>query len=93
MKRAGLTEKISVSLSRSDLISLKKRAKRLYDGNVSAVIAELAADAALLEGMHELVNWLGGPSLTDNERKRLDRQWAARSPVRKKRAAKSKKAA
>jgi hypothetical protein len=27
----------------------------LYGGNVSAVIAELAADAALLEGMHELV--------------------------------------
>jgi len=29
-KRSGLTEKISVSLGRSDLASLEKRAKRLY---------------------------------------------------------------
>jgi hypothetical protein len=87
-KRAGVTQKISVSLSRSDLASLKKRAKRLYAGNVSAVIAELAADAALLEGMHELVGWLGGPSLTDRERNELDREWSG-----PKRARKSRKAA
>jgi hypothetical protein len=90
-KRAGLTAKISISLSRSELASLKKRAKRLYAGNVSAVIAELAADAALLEGMHELVNWLGGPSLTDREREEIDREWSGqpRAPkrTRKNRAA------
>ncbi len=91
-KREGVTEKISISLSRSDLASLKKRAKRLYSGNVSAVISELAADAALLEGMHELVNWLGGPSLTDRERKAIDREWSSKSRVPK-RARKSKKAA
>lgn len=91
-KRAGVTEKISISLSRSDLASLKKRAKRLYAGNVSAVISELAADAALLEGMHELVNWLGGPSLTDRERKAIDREWAGQTHAPK-RARKSKKAA
>jgi hypothetical protein len=91
-KRAGLTAKISVSLTRADLASLKKRAKRLYAGNVSAVISELAADAALLEGMHELVGWLGGPSLTDRERKAIDREWSepTRAP---KRPRKSKKAA
>lgn len=76
-RRAGVTQKISISLSRSDLASLKKRAKRLYAGNVSAVISELAADAALLEGMHDLVNWLGGPSLTDRDRQAIDREWAA----------------
>lgn len=91
-KRAGLTEKISVSLSRSDLISLKRRAKRLYDGNVSAVIAELAADAALLEGMHDLVSRLGGPSLTDRARNELDRERAPR-PAAKKRSPRKKKAA
>ena len=91
-KREGLTEKISVSLKRSDLASLKKRARRLYAGNVSAVIAELAADAALLEGMHELVSWLGGPSLTDAERKALDQEWTrpTRAP---KRPRKNRKAA
>ncbi len=90
-KRAGVTQKISISLARSDLAALKKRARRLYAGNVSAVIAELAADAALLEGMHELVGWLGGASLTDRERERLDREWA--EPPPKKRAPRSKKAA
>jgi hypothetical protein len=91
-KREGVTEKISISLSRSALASLKKRAKRLYAGNVSAVIAELAADAALLEGMHELVGWLGGPSLTDREREAIDREWSGQAPARK-RARKNKKAA
>jgi hypothetical protein len=75
-KRSGGTEKISISIGTSDLASLRKRAKRLYGGNVSAVIAELAADAALLEGMHELVDSLGGPLLTDRERETLDREWA-----------------
>ncbi len=75
-KRAGVTEKISISVRSSDLASLRKRAKRLYGGNVSAVIAELAADAALLEGMHELVERLGGPLLTDADREDLDREWA-----------------
>jgi hypothetical protein len=77
MKRAGSTEKLSSSLRRSDLASLRKRAKRLYGGNLSAVIAELAADAALLEGMQELVDRLGGPCLTDEDRARLDRDWAS----------------
>lgn len=91
-KRAGITEKISVSLSRADLASLRRRARRLYAGNVSAVIAELAADAALLEGMHELVDWLGGPRLTDQERAVMDREWTGQTPARK-RALKNKKAA
>ena len=91
-KRPGVTAKISISLSRSDLASLKKRAKRLYAGNVSAVISELAADAALLEGMQELVDWLGGPSLTERERSAIDREWSAR-PRAPKRARKGKKAA
>jgi hypothetical protein len=90
-KREGVTAKISISLSRSALASLKRRAKRLYAGNVSAVISELAADAALLEGMHELVSWLGGPSLTDRERKEIDREWSERAHapkrVRRNRAA------
>ena len=80
-KRDGGTAKISISIGRAELASLRKRAKRLYAGNVSAVIAELAADAALLEGMHELVGWLGGPSLTDREREALGREWARKEPA------------
>jgi len=92
-KRAGVTEKISISLSRSDLASLKKRAKRLYAGNVSAVISELAADAALLEGMHELVDWLGGSSLTDRDRRALDREWSRQARASKRTHTRKKKAA
>jgi hypothetical protein len=93
-KRPGITEKISISLRRSDLASLRKRAERLYDGNLSAVIAELAADAALLEGMHDLVDRLGGPNLTDDDREKLDREWARRTAppetrVRRKKAGKA----
>lgn len=79
-KRAGVTEKVSISLNRDDLAALKKRAKRLHGGNVSAVIAELAADARQLEAMNELVDWLGGPDLTDEDRVRLDREMRGESP-------------
>jgi hypothetical protein len=82
--RAGVTEKISISIHRDDLKALKKRAKRLHGGNVSAVIAELAADARLLEGMNDLIDWLGGPSLTDAERKKIDRELARPRVAKKK---------
>jgi hypothetical protein len=87
-KRAGTTRKISVSLRSSDLESLRKRAKRLYGGNISAVIAELAADAELLEGMQQLVTRLGGPTLSDDDRRSLDRDWTAPSPASPKRRSK-----
>lgn len=86
-----MTRKISVSLNKSDLASLQKRAKRLYAGNVSAVIAELASDAARLEGMHELVGWLGGPVLTDKDRETIDKEWGGR-PASKKRVPRKKTA-
>lgn len=91
-KRSGNTAKISISVSRADLASLKRRAKRLFAGNVSAVIAELAADAATLEGMHELVDRLGGPILTADDRRSLDREWARpATAVRAARKARSRK--
>jgi len=72
----------------------EKRAERLHAGNVSAAVAELAADAALLEGMHDLVGWLGGPTLTDRDRGIIDREWSSRSTSPKRpRKSKRKKAA
>jgi hypothetical protein len=92
-KRSGVTEKISISLARSDLAALRRRAKRLYGGNVSAVIVELAADAALLEGMHLLVEQLGGSSLTDEERDRLDHERTKTVPPTRRRKRERGKAA
>jgi hypothetical protein len=60
--RAGITEKISVSVDRADLSILRKRANRLHGGNVSAVIAEIIARAKEQEGLAELLDWLGGPA-------------------------------
>src|SRR2546422_7801035 len=38
--RSGRTAKISISLDRRDLALLRGRARRLFEGNLSAVIAE-----------------------------------------------------
>lgn len=94
-RRPGTTEKISISVRASDLVVLRRRAKRLYAGNVSVVIAELAADAALLEGMHQLVEQLGGPTLAEADRVELDREWARHppAPTRPRRKRKVKKVA
>lgn len=91
-KRAGVTEKVSISVSREDLKALRSRAKRLHGGNLSAVIAELAADTRLLEGMNALVEQMGGSSLTDEARESLDREWRA-PPSPRKRRSRSKKVA
>ena len=57
--RAGNTEKVSVSLDRSDLAMLRKRARRLYKGNLSAVIAEGVQRVREEEGRQALLAWLG----------------------------------
>lgn len=91
-KRAGITEKISVSVNRDDLRILKKRAKRLHDGNLSAVIAEIIARAREQEGLADLLDWLGGPaSLTKQEEEEIDRELLGQPKVPRRR--KKKKAA
>jgi hypothetical protein len=58
-KRPGDTEKVSVSIARSDLAVLRRRARRLYGGNLSAAIAEGARRIREQEGREALVSWLG----------------------------------
>jgi hypothetical protein len=53
------TEKISVSIDRSDLLVLRRRAKELYGGNLSAALAEAVARIREEEGREALVAWLG----------------------------------
>jgi hypothetical protein len=57
--RAGTTEKVSISLDRSDLKLLRMRARRLYGGNLSAVVAEGVRRIREEEGRQALVAWLG----------------------------------
>ena len=70
--------KISVSIAEDDLTILRRRAKRLYGGNLSAVIHEMAQKTKKQEAMEKLVGSLGGPSLTDAARLAIDAEWAHR---------------
>jgi hypothetical protein len=74
-RRAGVTQKVSLSVNREDLAVLKKRAKRLHGGNVSAVFAELIAEINRREAWERALAWYGEPvQLTDDERRTIDRE-------------------
>jgi hypothetical protein len=74
-KRAGVTSKVSLSVHSEDLKMLKRRAKRLYGGNVSAVFAELIATIKRQEAWGKAVAWYGKPIvLSDDDRESIDRE-------------------
>ena len=58
-RRPGRTVKLSISVDYRDLELLKKRAKRLSGGNISAAIAEMIRFAREREGREALAAWLG----------------------------------
>lgn len=58
MRRVVRTEKVSVSLKKEDLAVLRKRAKRLYAGNLSALLSDFAKLARYEDGADKLVDWL-----------------------------------
>jgi hypothetical protein len=74
-KRAGVTRKVSLSVNKADLAVLKKRAKRLHGGNVSAVFAELIAEIKRQEAWERATAWYGVPIvLSDAERETIDHE-------------------
>jgi hypothetical protein len=75
-ERAGRTEKISISIDRLDLEALRRRAKQLYDGNLSAAVAEGARRIREQEAREALVAWLGPASeATPEEREAIRAEW------------------
>ena len=58
-KRPGRTVKLSISIAERDFRTLKKRAKRLSGGNISAAIADMIRLADEWEGRKALAAWLG----------------------------------
>jgi hypothetical protein len=66
---------------------VRKRARRLYGGNLSAVIAEGVRRVREEEGREALVAWLGAAgNTTPAEREALRAEWrAASAPVRRRR--------
>ena len=87
MKRAGQTKTISISVDASTHAALKRLAKRLHSGNVSATIAELAIDARKLEAQHAFIEKYELPELTQEARDRIDAEWVAPPKKKRKRAA------
>lgn len=70
--RAGRTIKVSVSLSREDVATLKRRAKESYAGNLSAAFAEAARLIRQREARRHLIDKLGGPTLTPEAAAAID---------------------
>jgi hypothetical protein len=78
MRRArGIqSSKISVSVSKVDLQNLKQRAKRLHGGNISAVVHEMAEQAAKQEAIDRLWQELGQPTVSDADWTAIVAEWA-----------------
>jgi hypothetical protein len=86
-KRTGRTQTLSVSVDAETLAALKRRAARLYDGNVSAVIVELAADARVSEARHAFFEKYKIPRPSESELEEFDRNLRRARPLKKKKAA------
>jgi hypothetical protein len=80
--RAGRTEKISISLDARDVAALRRRAGKLYEGNLSAAIAEGVRRVREEEGREGLVRWLGAAGhATPAERHAILRSWGVRQRI------------
>lgn len=82
--------KVSVSIQEDLLAAITSRAKRLYGGNLSAVIAEMGEDVKRLEAMDRYVRKYRIAPLSSEARTRLDAELAgagsaADAPVKTKR--------
>lgn len=73
--------KASISIDDADLEWLKRRAKRLHGGNLSAAVSEGTRLLRHLDRMRSLLDHLGVPELTDAQRAVLDRELDGEAPA------------
>jgi hypothetical protein len=93
-RRSGATETVGVSLDPGTKQKLKELAAQKHQGNVSALIAEMAEDAIRKAAFEKAWAWYGGPELTNEARGRIDAEFEqgwnlARKHVKKKRRRKA----
>jgi len=75
-KRPGGTTHLSISLSTEEAKILRRRAKRVYDGNVSRVVSDAIRYIAYEEGRDALIVSFGGKGKpTPAEATQLDHAW------------------
>jgi hypothetical protein len=75
-KRPGGTTHLSISLPTEEAKILRRRAKRIYDGNVSRVVSDAIRYIAYEEGRDALIASFGGKGTpTSAEAAQLDHAW------------------
>jgi hypothetical protein len=82
------TTKVSVTIDESALAWLRRRAKRVHGGNLSAAIAEAALVARRQEALEAFLREEGVPELSERELNEIVAEWAPpqRKPRRSKKA-------
>lgn len=83
--RPGRTKTTSFSLDEATLQNLKALARRRHKGNVSALLAELAAREAKFAAAEAFFTKYGVPLLSDEAMDRIEAEWRGESHARKSR--------
>jgi hypothetical protein len=74
-RRAGATETFSVSVDPETKRRLKALAKEKFDGNVSALIVELAVEGERQAAFERAWKWYGGREPTPDESAVIRAEW------------------
>jgi hypothetical protein len=75
-KRPGGTTHLSISIPTEEAKILKRRARRVYGGNVSRVVSDAIRYIAYEEGRDALIASFGSKGRpTRDEARRLDEDW------------------
>jgi hypothetical protein len=83
--RAGRTKTTSFSLDEATLGNLKRLAARRHEGNVSALIAELASREARFAAADAFFDKYGVPPLDDAAVARIEAEWRGEPAKRSRR--------
>ncbi|HEV3189039.1 MAG TPA: hypothetical protein VGY54_01010 [Polyangiaceae bacterium] len=74
--------KVSISIDDADLKWLKRRARRIHGGNLSAAVAEGTRLVRHNEALGALLDKLGAPELSPHERAKLTEELDGHLPAR-----------
>jgi hypothetical protein len=83
--RPGRTRTTSFSLDDATLESLKALAARRHKGNVSALLAEVAAREAKFAAAEAFFEKYGVPPLDEEAIERIEAEWHREAPAKRKR--------
>ena len=83
--RAGKTKTTSFSLDAATLVNLRALAARRHKGNVSALLAEIAAREAKFVAAEAYFEKVGAPPLTPGAIERVEAEWRGELPAKRKR--------